>query len=244
MTEENKEAPAEDTSSLLEEAAPTLSEGEFFLSEGIKGAGDIPEWYNKDKYQSISEQAKGYSELHKQFGSFTGAPKDGYLLPEGVTNEDALVAEVIKFGEETNLHQAGMEKLLDLAMSQAGVTEEVSVKAELAKLGDDASNRIKTVENFLRNKLGAEYEAVMPLVSNADSVMLVETLIKATQPAKLPIDGNVEPGGLEWKDIESEMFKKDDNGNLLRSVDSSHEAKIQRMMKEFGGDRMHSVTVG
>jgi hypothetical protein len=31
------------------------------------------------------------------------------------------------------------------------------------------------------------------------------------------------------------MFKKDENGNLLRSVDINHERKVQKMMATFGG---------
>ena len=68
--------------SLVDAAEPTLGEGEFFLSEGIKGVGDLPEWYKADKYKSIAEQAKAYTELEKKFGGFTGAPKDGYSLAE------------------------------------------------------------------------------------------------------------------------------------------------------------------
>jgi hypothetical protein len=60
-------------------------------------------------------------------------------------------------------------------------------------------------------------------------------LVKATAPTKLPIDGGEHPTGMTWADIETEMFKKDERGNLLRSTDRNHEAKIQKMMKEFGG---------
>ena len=81
-------------------------------------------------------------------------------------------------------------------------------------------------------------------VNSAESIELVEALIGATAPAKLPIDGHIEPGGMTWGDIEVEMFKKDENGQLLRSVDRNHEAKIQRMMKEFGGDKPYSQTFG
>jgi hypothetical protein len=40
------------------------------------------------------------------------------------------------------------------------------------------------------------------------------------------------------------MFKKSDNGQLLRSIDSNHEAKIQKMMQEFGGNKVHTRTFG
>ena len=50
----------------------------------------MPEWYKADKYKSVAEQAKAYTELEKKFGGFTGAPKDGYSVVEGVEQDDAL----------------------------------------------------------------------------------------------------------------------------------------------------------
>jgi hypothetical protein len=35
--------------------------------------------------------------------------------------------------------------------------------------------------------------------------------------------------------VEAEMFRKDENGNLLRSTDINHERKVQEMMASFGG---------
>ena len=97
----------------------------------------------------------------------------------------------------------------------------------------------------MKNNLDPDtYERLRYAVNSAESVELVEALIKSTAPAKLPIDGVVQPGGVTWQDIEREMFKKDDNGNLLRSIDRNHEAKIQRMMKEYGGDRPYTQTFG
>tara|TARA_R110002096_G_scaffold187462_1_gene366846 strand:+ start:4345 stop:4605 length:261 start_codon:yes stop_codon:yes gene_type:complete len=82
---EEQAAPEETTSdTLLDQASPTLSEGEYFLSDGIKGSGETPDWYKADRYASVAEQAKAYTELEKKFGGFKGAPKDGYSGPEGI----------------------------------------------------------------------------------------------------------------------------------------------------------------
>ena len=94
--------------SLVDAAEPTLGEGEYFLSEGIKVVGDLPEWYKADKYKSIAEQAKAYTELEKKIGGFTGAPKEGYSIAEGVEAEDALWQELVQFGERTNMSQAAL----------------------------------------------------------------------------------------------------------------------------------------
>ena len=231
--------------SLIDSVEPTLGDNEYFLTEGIKGTGERPEWYKADKYKSVADQAKAYTELEKRFGGFAGAPKEGYELPEGIDDGDELLGELKTFAAETNMSQDAFNRAWQLLQAQSEAVEEVSVEMELQKLGDNAQNRIKHVEQFMKNNLDPDtYEELRYAVNSAESVKLVEALIKSTAPAKLPIDGVVPPGGVTWEDIEREMFKKDDRGNFLRSIDQNHEAKIQRMMKEFGGDRPYSRTVG
>ena len=231
--------------SLVDAAEPTLGEGEFFLSEGIKGVGDQPEWYKADKYKSIAEQAKAYTELEKKFGGFTGAPKDGYQPYEGVESSDALWGELVEFGTKQNMSQAAMNEAWELLTAQEQAIEEVSIETEMAKLGDNAVERIKVVEQYMKNNLDSDtYEELRYAVNSAESVQLIEALIKSTAPAKLPIDGYIQPGGITWQDIEAEMFKKDDSGQMLRSVDPNHERKIQKMMRDFGGDKPYERIIG
>lgn len=231
--------------SLVGAAEPTLAEGEYFLTDNVKGIGDIPEWYKADKYKSVAEQARAYTELEKKFGGFTGAPKDGYELYDGVESDDALWAELVEFGNETNMNQSAMHKAWELLTAQEQAFEQVSLEEEIGKLGPNALERIATVEQFMKNNMEPEmYEEYRDAVDSAKTIGLIEELIKTMRPAQLPIDGFIEPGGIEWADIEAEMFKKDNNGNLLRSVDINHERKIQRMMKEYGGDKPYTQTFG
>ena len=246
MLDENQAAPETTTSdTLLDASAPTLNEGEYFLSDGIKGSGDTPDWYKGDKYKSVAEQAKAYTELEKKFGGFTGAPKDGYSGPEGIEPDDALLQELTEFAEKTNMSQDAFGEAWELLSAQGEAVEQVTQDQEIARLGDNAGERIKNVEGYLKNNLDAEvYEEVRNLVTDARSIQLVEHLVRATAPARLPIDGGDHPSGMTWSDVEAEMFKKNDSGQLLRSIDSNHEAKIQKMMQDFGGDRQHSRTFG
>ena len=217
--------------SLVDAAQPELSQGEYFLTDGIKGTGEAPEWYKSDRYKSVADQAAAYTELEKKFGAFKGAPKDGYSMPEGIEKEDELMQELMGFAAETNMSQDYFDKAWELLAAQSGAAEEVSAEVEIAKLGDNATDRIKTVEQYMKN-------------NSAESIMLVEALIKSTAPAKLPIDGHVVPGGVTWEDIEKEMFRKDESGNLLRSIDSNHEKKIQEMMFAFGGNKPNVQVFG
>tara|TARA_R110002126_G_scaffold12985_3_gene55569 strand:- start:4457 stop:5194 length:738 start_codon:yes stop_codon:yes gene_type:complete len=243
---EEQAAPEETTSdTLLDQASPTLSEGEYFLSDGIKGSGETPDWYKADRYASVAEQAKAYTELEKKFGGFKGAPKDGYSGPEGIEADDALLGELTEFANKTGMNQDAFNEAWELLSTQNEVSAEYNQEQELSKLGDNAHNRIKSVEGFMKNNLDAEsYEKARELVTNADTIELVEMLVKATAPVKLPIEGGESPTGVQWSDIESAMFQKDDNGQLLRSVSTAHEQKIQKMMSDFGGNKPHHRTVG
>jgi hypothetical protein len=230
------EQTVESNDTLLDQAAPVLGEGEYYMADGIKGTGEIPEWYKSDKYNSVSEQAKAYTALESKFGGFTGAPKDGYALPEGITKEDGMAEELLSFASDSNMSQASFDRAFELLSAQSVATEDVNIERELSALGDNASGRIKSVEGFMKNNLDSEtYEKVRYSVNSAATVELIESLIKATAPTKLPIDGGEAPEGLTWSAIETEMFRKDDNGNLMRSVNRDHEAKIQKMMKMYGG---------
>lgn len=234
MSEE--QAAVEETTSdtLLDASAPTLAEGEYFLSEGIKGSGDVPEWYIADKYKSVSEQAKAYTELEKKFGGFKGAPKDGYANPEGVEEDDALLQELIGFASETNMSQEAFGQAWELLTAQEQAFNEVSHEHELAKLGDNAPQRLQNIEGFMKNNLDPEtYEKARDLVTSAESVELIEMLVNATAPSKLPIDGGEMPTGITWADIEAEMYKKDDYGNFLRSTSLEHDKKVKKMMQDF-----------
>ena len=231
--------------SLVGATEPTLAEGEYFLSDNIKGVGDTPEWYKADKYKSVAEQARAYTELEKKFGGFTGAPKDGYELYDGVQSDDALWSELVEFGTANNMNQSALHQAWELLTAQEEAIEQVSVEEEIGKLGPNAAERITTVEQIMRNNLEPElYEKYRDVVTSAVMIEFIEDFSKSMRPAQLPIDGYVEPGGVEWADIEAEMFRKDDNGNLLRSVDMNHERKIQRMMKEYGGDKPYTQTFG
>src|SRR6056297_936228 len=122
--ETTKETEQEEPQSLVGDSGET-TEGEWMFAEGYAGVGDKPE-YLKENFKSVSAQAEAYVELEKKFGSFTGAPKDGYELPENLDKEDALVEEVMKFGTEHNMSQDGFNQLMELAMAQAEVTKEFS----------------------------------------------------------------------------------------------------------------------
>lgn len=233
---ESTEAP-QSNEPLLDAAAPEPSEGDWFLMDGLKGQGDMPEFFKADKYKNLAEQAKAYTELEKKFGSFTGMPKDGYQLPEGLDADDELAKQVIEWGQKNNLNQAGFNDLMTLALAQGQAAEQANQEQELKKLGDNAPQRIKQVEVFLKEKMGESYDEVRDLVTNADDVLLVEKIMSAINPPKPVIEGGEHPQGLTWADAEKMLAAKDEHGNLLMSVDREHQRKYNALLRELNGGK-------
>jgi hypothetical protein len=220
------------SNSLLNESEP-LGEGEYFLSNGVKGSGDMPEWYQASRYKSVADQAKAYTELEKKFGGFTGAPKDGYKGPEGIDGEDALYKEFLSYATETNMSQKAFDKGFALLQAQMGVNESVTIEGEMAKLGENAEGRISHINQYISNNLkGEAAERVKEMVTDARSVELIEALIGATAQPNLPKDseGSV---GMSKDELDSLMFAKDEHGNFKRSIDPAYEKKVQKALESY-----------
>ena len=74
---------------------------------------ETPEWFMKDKYKSIEEQARAGFELQKKMGKFWGSPKDDYSVEgmDGVASDDPLIANLAPALKEIGLSQEGFKHL-------------------------------------------------------------------------------------------------------------------------------------
>lgn len=171
----------------------------WLLAEGIEGQGERPEWYN-DKYQSVAEQAKGYNELSKKLGGFTGTPEDGYQLsmpeewgdiknPDGsplMTDDDANVKFIKEFANEHEMSQGAFDDLVHgWIRLTVGRTNEAK-EEQLQALGPQGKGRLDAIDNWVQANIDpALHQGVRNLVVSADSVDAIEALIRKTRPAPL-----------------------------------------------------------
>lgn len=244
MSEENTQEVAQETAQeVTQEAAESSSlisaNDGWYLSEGVKGEGDAPEWFDSKRFKSVDQQAKSYLELEKKFGAHRGAPKDGYAIPVGFDGEDELVKQAIERAGKHNINQEAFNDIFELVSASAGVGQEVTVEGEIAKLGENASERIKTVETFLKNNAGDKFGEFESLLTTAQSVELVEKMITVLAPGKMPLTPATGAGGMEWSEIEKAMNVKAENGRLLRSEDPAYNAKVDKMIADYYGEEGH-----
>lgn len=225
--------------------APVVEEGpEWFLADGVKGAGKPPEWYKADKYKTLAAQAEAYSHLEKRLGAFVGAPKDGkYEMPpppEGVEGtfdaEHPLFATFTGWAAENQVSQKAYGDLLGMfAQYEAAQTPSMSdVKAEL---GSDADSRINSVSVWAKANLsGDEFNAFRSAMSDRNAAQVfraVEAVIAKTRQAKVskPGDGgDIAQSGMDA--LRAMRAKRTPDGKFLFDEDPKYRAEYERRLTE------------
>lgn len=74
---------------------------------------ETPEWFMKDKFKSIEEQAMSYKELSSKMGKFWGTPSEGYKVEglDGITEDDPIVAGLMPALKQMGVSQEGFHHL-------------------------------------------------------------------------------------------------------------------------------------
>lgn len=75
---------------------------------------ETPDWFMKDKFKSVDDQAKSYKELVTKMGKFWGAPQEGYSIEgvQGVEANDPLISALTPGLKELGISQDGFQHLV------------------------------------------------------------------------------------------------------------------------------------
>jgi len=223
--------------------------------DGSGGDGD-QEWFKKDKYKTVEDQAKAYSDLEKKLGessTLTGAPEGDYELtmPEGVDGEfiegNPSINKVLAYAKEKNLSQEHVTGLLHAFIAGEAELNQTSTDTEMKTLGDNADRRLQNLADFGTANLSTEeYEAFRGVASTAAGVQVLEAMMGLTKGHKLPNPGDFTPGqtGVTPESLKEMAAKKDENGHRLMSIDPTYKAKVDKAYNDFYGSAPKQTVVG
>lgn len=250
MAEENGNAPEEESAATDESLLNTeveLGENEVWLAEGVKGESP-GDWFKAEKYKTVADQAKAYIELEKKFGGFKGAP-ESYEVPQldgvDLPADDPLVEQYTEWAKSKNMDQESYNEGLEMMASYIETSEAVDRNAEIEKLGPQASQMLQQAGRFLENHFeGEDLQRAQDSLTTADSVWLVNKLIGATAPPKLPSEGGHNPEGLTADTLRDMAMKTNESGQLLRSVDPEYNKKVEAAYEKFYGGQPQQSFVG
>lgn len=219
-----------------------VTAAKYLFADGVEGTGDAPEWFKSNKYKTVSDQAKAYTELESKFGAFKGAPKEGKYEIEGINfEENPLMATVAEWGLANQLSAEGLENLVVKVGELAAKQQEEDQTAAMKQLGENAQKRLADLASWGRNNLSTEeYVQFQGLAQTAGHVEVLEKLIGMTKNSKLVKPDDVTTNSSTKADAEAELkaayLATNDKGQRLMEVDPAYRKKISAQMRDFYGN--------
>lgn len=206
----------------------------WYIDEGIPGTGERPSWLS-EKFKTVADLGKSYQELEKKFST----------VPEeyDISNSKFLDAEYQPFQDFLTLAR---EKRVPKDVIDKMVTsfdtylDEFSSNPdeEMKKLGDNAVDRLATVDNWAKENLTQDsYTALTSNLKSAGAVKALEEL-----RGKMMSGNTMVPSGNESsstnvatiEDLKTELaenlekyktddkYRKDLQGRLAQAAKSSN----------------------
>jgi len=243
--EESDSLIAADEATPNEETTETTENQPWYMSEGVQGEGDKPEWYKDSKYKSVADQAKAYTDLESRFGGFVGAPEGDYELsfPEGVEGEwidgDPLMESFQTIARESNMSQEVFTQILHSYIGNESQLMGTDRESELKALGDNAQARLQNINDFAKANLSEEdYQGILAATTTAAGVKAIEALIQQTRGFQVPKDKSEVDTGLQHSEIRERM------NDPRYKTDKAFRDETSRMYEKLFGTEPKRNVVG
>ena len=206
------EAPQEDAPIPVHEQP----QEEMQASEDDDGPLERPDYYPAKFWDEdgpdVEKLAKSYAELEKKFKSGKHKAPEQYdissLADQGLDSDDPTVAVYQDWAKENGISQDAFEDLAGRVLSMAKDEQEsvqYDQRAEMEKLGSNASEKIQMTERILQKAPlnNSEREAIAYSLNNADSINAFLKYHQAITNENIPIKPVVEQQDFTREDLES-----------------------------------------
>ena len=206
------EAPPEDAPIPVHEQP----QEEMQSSDDDDGPLERPEYYPAKFWDEdgpdVEKLAKSYAELEKKFKSGKHKAPEQYdissLADQGLDSDDPTVAVYQDWAKENGISQDAFEDLAGRVLSMAKDEQEsvqYDQRAEMEKLGSNASEKIQMTERILQKAPlnNSEREAIAYSLNNADSINAFLKYHQAITNENIPIKPVVEQQEFTREDLES-----------------------------------------
>lgn len=145
----------------------------WYIDEGIPGTGERPSWLN-EKFKTAADLAKSYHELEKKVGT----PPDEYDLSKSkyIDADYAPIQDFLKLAKDKRVPKDVID-MMGTAIDKYMDEFAIDYTEEAKKLGDNAGERLKTLDNWAKANLSQEsFDALTSNIRNADGIKALEEL--------------------------------------------------------------------
>jgi hypothetical protein len=207
------------------------SEPNWWWDKSNPGVGDRPDWL-PEKYKSAEDTAKAFKELEKRLGS---AP-DKYDWSKGESWIDAdyePFQKMAAFAKSQHVPQSVMDSMLE---SVGTFLNEFNTDyaAEKQALGDDAENRLNTIDNWAKANFSEEtHKALIGNMRTAGDVKAIEEMRSKMIEGMttIPTGNETAPTVMTVKEIQAEMLKNYDRYKTDEGYRAEIKTKIARAIE-------------
>lgn len=195
----------------------TQQQPSWFIDEGLPGVGERPTWLN-EKFKNVAHLAQSYAELEKKFGT---APDEYDLSKSKYIDPDyAPFQDFVALAKEKRVPKDVVDKMLD---SFDKYMDEFSVdpEEELKKFGDNANERLTTLDNWAQANLSKDaYEALARNLKDVESLKALEEIrskMMSNNPVVPPGNQSANTSVATVDDLQKELtlnhqkYKQDEN---------------------------------
>lgn len=153
--------------------AETPSPPAWFVDDNVPGVGERPQWLDS-KFKTVADLAKSYRELEKKVGT----PPDEYDLSQSkfLDGDYEPIQEFLKLAKDKRVPKDVVDKMVE---SIDKYMDEFSIDytEETKKLGDNAQDRLTTLDNWAQANLSKEsHEALISNLKTANAIKALEEL--------------------------------------------------------------------
>jgi hypothetical protein len=199
---------------------------------------DSPDWFMKDKFKSIDDQAKSYKELTTKMGKFWGSPSEGYKVDgmEGIEANDPLIAGLTPALQEMGISQEGFQNLVGKYM-EANKSMMDNMEADLKKtLTSTDAHTYQAITKWMDESLSPEESAQIKnnWLMTADDFKLFNNLRLMLAPSTNVPSGNTNAVKYESsKEVTNEKIKyKKEVKSGTRVQDKNHEDSLAARFRD------------
>lgn len=195
----------------------------WFIDEGVPGVGERPEWLG-EKFKSAADLAKSYVELEKKFRA---EPEEYDLTKSKFLDGDyAPIQDLMTLAKEKRVPKEVMDKMVE---SFDKYMDEFSVDytEEFKKLGENAQDRVKTLDNWAQANLSKDsYEALTANLNNAASIKALEEL-RGKMMSGNPVVPNGNDSGSNGVEVLADIQAEIVNNLSKYKADPKYRAELQ-----------------
>ena len=207
-------------------------------TDTTKTEPETPDWFMKDKFKTIEDQAKSYKELSSKLGKFWGSPEENYKPDgiDGLEDNDPLVAALTPALKELGISQDGFAHLVNGYM--AANREMLKGFEDNLKqtLTTTDAHTFQAVDKWMNDNMTKEEATQIKnnwLMTPEDFKLFNNLRLMAAPSTNVPNQGNA-GGSFESSDaVTNEKIKyKQEVKQGLRVKDKNHENELSGRLRD------------